>query len=44
LAVKILGLLICRGDIREKATYLFGLIAHDLDQKQNENHLVSWTN
>jgi len=44
IAVRILGLLICRGEVRDKATYLFGLLVHDLDPKHNENLLVSWTN
>ena len=37
IAVRILGLLICRGEVRDKATYLFGLLFHDLDPKHNEN-------
>jgi hypothetical protein len=44
LAVRILGLLICRGEVRDKATYLFGMLVHDFDPVHNEHLLISWTN
>jgi hypothetical protein len=44
LAIRILGLLICRGEVRDKATYLFGMLVHDFDPIHNEHLLVSWTN